>query len=653
MLAMMPTRARALVLLPSAQRIAEIAERTRFIDAFPDTYEHIVGPLVQQLGFDPLDPQGLESFGIDPERPVGLAMLNMSDRAFMVVAGVSDPRALATSLLRAFDSEVVPEPWPTRILRLHPKWTLVLRDRVAALVFVGQERDGRPDYARLVADLEPTRSAAYSPMFERSQAELPSDPDLRGFVDVSGIIRDELERCRREERAALAELDEKVAQARRMGVAPEDIRAFREKALRDGALGRQERRERESIEALSVSFGSIEGVGAAIRAGAEGLEARVHVGLTSDSILRKIFVSSSKAPALFRRQDVQPLLALSAELDVDVAIELWSQLLRARGMEYALFHDRVLRATHVDFDRMVRPWLTGEVGFVLTETRDRPPDQLPTFDEGQLEGTLTVGVQSEDTASGALAEILDRISARPRSLDPGLRGWIVHEDGVDLRTGVHQEQLYVSNDPRMLHRLFERSADDLDAPPDGVAPWWRPVDRRAGARAVIQHRVLVAPRLRFLEPGDPPYHADIVLRSEFPDVDLRGIEGSAEVRRLTQAFTDAQRALSALRFVRHSERRSMAWERGMDLGTSIGLVQNVSSGIVVDLSHDIDGGVGHYLRVLAELHRMKDAPTSVDEEYARAERARVDAFDRLLEARRKQVRRAIERGRGRRHSRPR
>ncbi|MCA9707774.1 MAG: hypothetical protein KDK70_18125 [Myxococcales bacterium] len=648
-LELVPARARMMLMARSPQRLAEVLERDRLAAELPGPYHRMVDDLQRTFGRDLLDPAELAAVGVDPSAPMGLAVVDLHDEVVVFFGGSPDPAPLVAAL-----EQVTGKPAPertvgtARLLQLESDLTLVLRQGMFAFVLVDRHRDGQPDYPLEVARIDPGRSLAHSTTLERSYAGLPADADVQGLLDVSGLLRDELERSLRFEQDAVADANRRLAEARQRGAPPEELDALQQQIHTQELFVSRRRRERQIGELLlSRTLGSVEGIGLAVDADARGLTGRIHVALGPDSAFRELLVAGPPPAALLAVGDA-PQIVVAGQLSVATAVDLLAQALLADGSSYAEFNDELRDELGLDFDRTLRPQLTGEATFVLTAAERLEPTGLRALEQA-LGGMLAFGVADEAAVHTAIAALPAQLPALHWAEAPEVHGWSVElPEARRLWIGVGAGQLAMSTDRAAIARLQAGQAGAASTHWPSPESWQRLTEGPAAARLAMHHRMpvmLVLTMLSQFESFDFPRDVDSHLQSDFPDDDIRAVPRSKKVLRLEQKLAKAVEARRVLARRRDQERMVIAWNLTAGLGVTAGAVRPTPTGLMIEGGHYVDGGMGRYLRAVVELTAREGIETSLDGELARAQKERDQAEERLIDARRGELERALQRQR--------
>ncbi len=641
-LELVPARARAMLMVRSPQRAAQIWERERFQGRFPAEYETLVGEMKKELGHDLLDPSALAAIGIDPTAPVGVAMLSAEDEAFMVFGGTGNPEALLGLFRRATGKELPAQAvGPAKLVRVDEEVSLVLRHGMFAIVLVDRHRNGRLDYAHEIARIDPAQSLAHASAMERAHAGLPQEADVRALLDVGGLIRDELERSKVREQEMIGETNRRVAEARQRGASTEEIARLQQDVQHEQEFVRRRQRERQMAELLLArTFGAIEGIGLAVDAdAARGLVGQIHLALGSDAMFRDLFVSSDRPPTAILAQGDAPQLVLSAQVDPAVAVDLLAQGALAVGTTYADINDEVLRDLRVDFDRAVRPLLDGRATFVLTAVPKLDPKRAKDVEEA-LGGMLAIGVTDETKARALLDEVVAEHAEHRLTRAPEIFGWTLAraDHPRAFHFGVVAGQLVVGTDMAAIRRLRDGQAGPAGTRYPDPEPWQRLTEGSGVGRVALHQRLPLSLAFAFMNAFDGiefPHNPDHQLASEFPEADVFSIPRSAATLRAEKQRDAAYEARNVEVERTRGQRRIAAWNKADALGITAGVVREVETGLLVEGGHYVAGGPFGYAEAIVGLAGAAKAGKDPGQERARDRLDRLEA--RVLDLRRKDV----------------
>ncbi|MCX4246939.1 hypothetical protein [Paraliomyxa miuraensis] len=659
-LELVPARARVMLMARSPQRLAQVWGRDQIMGRFPSHYERLVSEMERDIGHDLLDPNELAALGLDPTAPMGLAVLSFQDEAVVLFGGAPDPQRMLDGIgglfaARGLKLESPQAAGEATLQRLTEDVTLVLRHRMAALVLVDRHRQGMPDYAREIARIDPAQSLAHAHAMQRAHTGLPHEADLQGLLDVAGLVADAFEHSRRIEQEALADQGRMLAEARQRGASTEELESIQQSLQQQQAFMARRQREQQIAELLlSRTLGAIEGIGLAVDADDRGLRGRIHLALGPDAAFRDLLVDSPRPPAALAALTDAPQLVMSGELDVGVAIDLFAQAALAAGASYAEVNEEARKGLGLDFDRQLRPLLDGRATFALTS---RPlPAKARTKDfASTLGGIVAVGVEDEAKAKALLQEVVAKQRDHDKGMPSSVRieaaeeigGFVITlpEAPGTLWVGVVAKQLVASNDLPTLRRLRDGQAGPAGSQLVDPEAWQRLTEGPGAARLAMHHRLPLATVFAFLagfDAFDFVPDVDDELREEFPEDDLFSIPRGKATVRLQAQLDRALQKKRQLRRQRSEEQQMQAWTVADALGMTAGVVRKTDTGLMIEGGHYVKGGLAGYVEGMISLSELEDeARTSVDAELERATQRADETRERLLKARRKEIRKAL------------
>ncbi|MEM7160215.1 MAG: hypothetical protein AAF799_45675 [Myxococcota bacterium] len=626
----------------SLQRIAEIWERERLAEQYPEIYAKVAHPFLREFALDLLDPGDVSKLGLDPSAPVGIALLDPRDTAVVFFGGLSDPELFSSSLHRLAGSTLpVQEVGEARVIVIREGFeraSIVVRGNMFGFVFWSDgDFDGvHPiDYAHEVATVSPSGSLAHAEPMKKAHAALADDADLYGLLDPAGMLFTELEWSRRIGGERLNAAEAELANARSRGASADEIRNLQEivNATRVELMAQD--RERQLVNVLlSRTVGSIQGIGLSVNADERGLLGAIHIALTPDSVARELLVSDEAPPQALLSADLEPLFAAAGRVDVDVAVGLLAQVMLADGASYADLNEEIRRDTTLDFDRRVRPLLDGRAALMIVDAEPTAGDEARDVEQW-VTGAMTVGVKDPDEARALLKQLEPMLFGLGWTKAKEIEGYTREMNVPDrLWLAVVDDQVVLASDLAMVRRIAEGKAGSASAKMPSEEAWARLTQGSTVFRAGIGHG-LMAMTFFGLSTG------------------FIGITGMAEAKsdvpmgRKVQKARERAKALGnqvfRLRQQQIAERARMTWRRLGALGMTIAAARMTETGVLIEGGHYVRGGMGQYVEALMAIQEFDEAPTSVD---ARLEKLRAEhkaaraRFERLRD---KEIERATPR----------
>lgn len=651
-LELVPARARAVAMFRSATRLAEVWGRQRMLGERADQYRELAEDAVRTFGHDIFDPAVMPKVGIDPSAPLGIAALNFNDEAVSIFGVTTDSAALVALVERRAGSPLTRSTVGNAEVFSHQRgsgdrWAVIVRNGLFNLVLIDRVREGRPDYIAEVAALDPGRSVAHSAAMNRGHAGLPDDVDFQALLDPAGIVDDEFERMQQRDVREVQRSTQQLTEARQRGADPNELANLSGQVQQASEALRRRRLEQQFIQMLlSQTLGSIEGIGIVGDASDRGMTGQIHIALTPDSLFRRILPSTEDANPLVATLSSSPQLVLDGRIDVDLAIELFSQIALANGDSYAEVNQEFQRDFRVDFDRSIRPLLNGRSTLVIGASTPKGPMRNPLT---LAAGAWSIGVNNPKEARAQLDAVIAAWPSLPWKPEPELNGYSLRDP--DLPTPwwlvVGDDSFIVSNSAEIVRQI--------DSPPTTAGAqklvdpeaWSHLTTGTAEARFALHHRLVYW--MVFGVAMFEMHHFDKrdfrhELSGEFTEEELRSVPRGARVKALEKrmnTLVDRQNeALTAL----ETQRQQRRWEAASRLGMTVASMRETDTGLLLEGGHYVSGGGWGYIDAL--LSAADARREQLDNEATRKlEKEVLATHKRLMEARRQEVRRALERRR--------
>ena len=260
---------------------------------------------------------------------------------------------------------------------------------------------------------------------------------------------------------------------------------------------------------------------------------------------------------------------------------------------------------------------------------------------------MTLGVDDEAAATTVIERLSTRVPARGWTPAPEIHGWAVdrRKPPTRLWIGVGAGQVAIGTDRATIERLQRGQNGPGHTHFATPMPWTHLTEGVGVARLALHHRLPLVTLMGFatmFDDFDDHQNVDFVLDAEFPDDDIHSIPRSAKVQRLAQARDEAWRTTLEIRQRRREAIGIMSWNQAAALGVTVGAVRHTDSGLMIEGGHFLDGGMGRYIPTLLQLDPVTSRPTGMDARLAAARKTLEQAEQRLLKARRREIRRALK-----------
>lgn len=189
---LLPERTDLVVTVAGVQPLLRLIDQPRLLASYRRQYDFLVAKAEQGVGHNLWDPRTWPKIGVDPDEPLGAAMLDAHGSATCLFVTLSDPRRFREffeAVGEKFEMRVDPVFEDRGVVLAHQpdaSMALVLRDRFAFLVF--NHRPGRAslELARELASIDPARGLAATPRWQKAVGAA-AGRDLRAFVDLRAM----------------------------------------------------------------------------------------------------------------------------------------------------------------------------------------------------------------------------------------------------------------------------------------------------------------------------------------------------------------------------------------------------------------------------------------------------------------------------------
>jgi len=432
-----------------------------------DEYPMLIGPrgeLVRALGGDILDPERWHELGLDSHGPAGMGLLDLASGGGFMYGSLVDEAKFEQTLLRFADMIGVRDELATaevgdaRIYRLSRGLSVVVRGKVAIVVFVDDVDRAPRDYVVAIATVDPRESLAHTERFAWARQQLQPADDGMVFINPRGLLEQfEQEARTRNDDYGTRYAEEELARARKFGEPAERVRELEQRVEQERAWTRErEAREAGKRELVTSLFGSVGAVVAAADLREDGIVGHGRVQLPADALLRRLFVAPEHESPLLTALGERPVFAVDGRADLAVLLELVDLLAHAEGETLASVNAEVLRDTGVDMLSDVIAALSGEGGFALTESRK--PDFKHMYELSKSFGLAAyVGL----TDAQAIRKTLDGMVRNRQVFGALVRaargdGWTMRVPGWrEVEINIVGDRLVISTDTKLAKRVRE------------------------------------------------------------------------------------------------------------------------------------------------------------------------------------------------------
>jgi hypothetical protein len=458
---LLPERTGVVVSAASVRHLLRVVDMGALIGTHRPYYEQAGAYLEQTFGHNLLDPARWPEIGVDPERPLGVALLDAGSGSSCYFISLTDPtrfRAFLDRLGTKLGGSLESVYEDRGIVLAHETGArnqLVLRDDFAFLVMVGNPNLAPYDFARELASVDPARGLTASQRWQ--QAMGPSAPrDLVAFIDVGGMIRGEIDAARRlADQVAPSWAEQELQRLREQGAAAEEIARWEQVVAEERASEKQQReRRRREQELWSAVFGPMGPIALELSLSPEAIAGTARAQMPETALLRRLVTAGAGPPVAITAASERVLFGTGGKVDVTDGLAGLDSLLRAAGKSVdELFVE--LQAKLGGDPRGALEMLDGTVSFALTAK------DVNAIARGggkaELGFNLALGFEEPATAAALVGVTMAKLPSSPLGLKVKRgksRGHVVTVPAWrDVHVALIGSTLTISTDPKFAQQV--------------------------------------------------------------------------------------------------------------------------------------------------------------------------------------------------------
>lgn len=382
-------------------------------------YDQAASFVTTNAGFNLLDPAQWREIGVDPDGPMGAAILDVRSESFAGFFTVSDAGKLRAFLdkIGGEHSRMIPvfEDRGT-VLKVNPesRVALVLRDGFAFVVGTDNPNQAPYDFARQLATMAPARGLTAAPRYVQAFAGGDGPAPLTGYLDVWALIA--ADQAAREAQEASTEpswLEQELERAQSTPGSGEEVARLRQQ-LDDERRWRKQNLERRAREhqLLTKWFGQMLPLVFEFKGDQAGVLGKIRVKMPETAPLRAALRNAANPPPVLLALGERPVLALGGNVDVLPALAAFEDILRAAGEDVERFHGGLREWLKVDLKADILPVLTGSGGFAVTVAESLMRGEVAGDGARQVGFAAAAAVNDPARAQALLEKLVKRVPAR-------------------------------------------------------------------------------------------------------------------------------------------------------------------------------------------------------------------------------------------------
>ncbi|HEY0133886.1 MAG TPA: hypothetical protein VGB85_07395 [Nannocystis sp.] len=428
------------------------------IGKYRSHYDQMSALISGSTGFNLLDPAQWREVGIDPDGPMGAAMLDMRSETVAGFITLSDPAKFRAFIDKLGGEKRLRPVIEDRglVLKREPdsNTALVLRDGFLFVVTTDRPNEAPYDFARLLATIDPARGLTASPRYQRAIASPEPPRPLTAYVDLWAIVQGQ--EVAREARARDTEpswAEQELERAVQAGASAQEQARLRQQADEQRAWDkRHEQRRQREFELLRRWLAPVEPVVFELTASRGGVEGKIRAKMPETAPLRAVLQNAAMPSPVLSALGERAVLQLGGSVDVVAAIASFEDIVRASGDEPQKAYDELRRTLLVDLKTEVAPLLTGTGGFALTVSEALLRGEAKG--EGKELGfALAVAVRDVPAAQALLARLVQRAPIKAGK-DAKTGAYMLSVPGYrTVHATVTAGQIVMTTDPGVIRRL--------------------------------------------------------------------------------------------------------------------------------------------------------------------------------------------------------
>jgi hypothetical protein len=329
-----------------------------------------------QLGGDIFDADQWDDLGLDCHRPAGFGLLDGGSVAMFAYVSLVDTAAFERTLLRIVDMAgarqdlASAEVAGSRVYRLGRRLNVVVRDRIALLIFVERPEQAPRDFVVMAATVDPRESLGHSDRFVWARQQLRPEDDGMLFVNPSALIEQIAKERADGMDYGVRYAEEELARARQSGAPPDLIRELEARIDEERRWQREyQARKAGERELARAMFGTIDAIVGAADLRTDGIIGHGRLLIPTPNVLRRMFLAPEYESPLLTAVAEPPLFALDGRVDLQVLLEAIEMIARADGKTLASINSQIEAETGINAISGLIPGLRGDGGMMLTEAR--------------------------------------------------------------------------------------------------------------------------------------------------------------------------------------------------------------------------------------------------------------------------------------------
>ena len=402
-----------------ARALLAVVDVEALIAKYRAYYDQAASFVTTNVGFNLLDPGQWREIGVDPDGPMGAAILDVQSESFAGFITLSDPAKFRAFLDKiAGESNRLSPVIEDRgtVLKANPDSTsaVVLRDGFAFVVSTDRPNAAPYDFARLLATIDPARGLTASPRYQRALAGGEPGRPLTGYLDLWTIYAaSQAAREARDAESGPSWAEQELERATASGAPPEELARLRVQVDNDRGW-KQQYAERRAREAQMVTrwLGQVEPLVFEFKGDLSGVVGKIRAKMPETHPLRAALRNAPTPSPVLLALGERPLVVLGGSVEVPAALASFEELVRADGEDPEKLYAQLRDLLQVDIKADLLPVLTGAGGFALTVSEALMRGETGRGDAKQIGFAAAVAVNDPARAQALVERLVQRVPVK-------------------------------------------------------------------------------------------------------------------------------------------------------------------------------------------------------------------------------------------------
>lgn len=396
------------VLVGSAKKVLDAIGYAGLLDKYGMMLGGVGEKLVEMTGKDFFKLASWGEIGIDLESPMGVFMPELATQAIITFVPLSDSAkliAFATDTAKKVEAPLTSEKIGDATL-----FTVGDRDRNAYLV------NGSMLYAVTLMRGNGAAAIAKEILTRKQEDSIVSLPELKAslegvgademgvFVQLKSILETTMiARAESPMKLSLDQMQASLDAAKKSGDATAIAAAEAALASEKEYVDKIEKRRAAELELAKAIVGELSVLAAGLDIGDISAEATVRLPLRDGGMLKGLLKNAGDMQPILKATKVEPLFALSGQVDPTAYLALIEKAMAADGDSLAEVRAMLSGKLGIDLDKDIIGALSGEIGFALTG--DAATIMKAKEPQKELGGALVIGLKSDAGLKAIVAKV--------------------------------------------------------------------------------------------------------------------------------------------------------------------------------------------------------------------------------------------------------